>query len=69
MALSQNTIIKLADALADDVVQYITDDESFFDLLVELIPQAIGAKLGDVDDQVAAEISMCISERVRLIAV
>ena len=69
MALSQNTIIKLADALTEDVVQYITDDEGFFDLLVQLIPEAIHAKLGDVDDMIAAEISMCISERVRLIAV
>jgi len=67
MALSNNTIIKLSDALSADVAQYITEDERFFDLMVELIPDAIHAKLGDVDDQVAAELSMCISERIRLI--
>jgi hypothetical protein len=67
MALSNNTIIKLSDALSADVAQYITEDERFFDLMVELIPDAIHAKLGDVDDQVAAELSMCISERMRLI--
>lgn len=69
MALSNSTIQRLADALCDDVASYITEDERFFDLMVELIPDAIHAKLGDVDDQVAAELSMCISERIRLIGV
>jgi len=67
MALSQSTIIKLADDLSTDVAQYIMEDERFFDLMVELIPDAIHAKLGDVDDMVIAELSMCISERIRLI--
>jgi hypothetical protein len=31
-----------------------------------LIPEAITAKLGDVDDMVLAELSMCISERLVL---
>lgn len=68
MALSTSTIQRLADALADDVVSYITDDERFFDLMVEMIPDAIHSKLGDVDSMVVAELSMCISERIRLIA-
>lgn len=68
MALSTSTIQRLADALSDDVAQYITEDERFFDLMVELIPDAIHAKLGNVDDQVSAELSMCISERIRLLA-
>jgi hypothetical protein len=42
------------------------DQPEFFDLMVQLIPDAIHAKLGDVDDQVAAELSMCISERLIL---
>jgi hypothetical protein len=66
MTLSNTTIIKLADALSDDVASYITQDERFFDLMVELIPDAIHAKLGDVDVQIAAELSMCISERIAL---
>jgi hypothetical protein len=69
MALSENTIIKLADALCDDVASFITEDERFFDLMVELIPDAIHAKLGDVENQVAAELSMCISERLRLTSI
>jgi hypothetical protein len=67
MALSQSTIIKLADALSADVAQYITEDHRFFDLMVELIPDAINAKLGDVDGMIVAELSMCLSERIRLI--
>jgi hypothetical protein len=66
MALSNNTIIKLSEALSSDVADYIMDQPEFFDLMVQLIPEAIHAKLGDVDNQVAAELSMCISERLVL---
>ena len=69
MALSQSTIIRLADALSDDVAQYISEDERFFELLTELIPDAIHSKLGDVDVQVSAELSMCISEHLVVKAV
>ena len=66
MALSSQTIIKLSDALSKDVAEYIMEDERFFDLMVELIPDAIHSKLGTLDDTVAAELSMCISERLVL---
>jgi hypothetical protein len=69
MALSNSTIQRLADALCEDVAQYIADDDRFFDLMVELIPDAIHAKLGDVDDQVASDLSVCISERITIKAV
>jgi hypothetical protein len=68
MALSSSTIQRLADALADDVASYITEDERFFELMIELIPDALSAKLGDLDHNVAAELSCCISERLRLLA-
>jgi hypothetical protein len=66
MALSNDTILKLSDALSQDVAEFITDQPEFFDLIVQLIPEAITAKLGDVDDMVLAELSMCISERLVL---
>ena len=66
MALSNDTIIKLSDALSQDVADYITDQPEFFDLMVQLIPDAISAKLGDVDNMVLAELTMCISERLVL---
>jgi hypothetical protein len=66
MALSQNTILKLSEALSKDVADYIMDQPEFFDLMVQLIPDAIQSKLGNVDDMVAAELSMCISERLIL---
>lgn len=66
MALSTNTILKLSEALSQDVAEYITEDERFFDLMVELIPDAVTAKLGNVDPMVLAELSMCISERLVL---
>ena len=66
MALSNSTIIKLSEALSKDVADYIMEDERFFELMVDLIPDAIQSKLGNVDDMVAAELSMCISERLIL---
>lgn len=66
MALSTNTIVKLSEALSKEVADYITDQPEFFDLMVQLIPDAITAKLGNVDDMVLAELSMCISERLAL---
>lgn len=66
MALSESTIIKLSDALSKDVAEYIMEDERFFDLMVELIPDAIHSKLGTLDDRVAAELAMCLSERLVL---
>lgn len=69
MALSDLTIQRLSDALCDDVSQYITEDDRFFDLMVELIPDAISDKLGSIDDTVLAELSVCISGKLRLIGV
>lgn len=66
MALSENTISKLCDALIQDVVEYISDDERFFDLMADLIPDAINAKLGKVDEELVAELSICISQRLIL---
>ena len=66
MALSENTIAKLSEVLSRDVAEYISQDERFFDLMVELIPDAIHAKLGQIDDQVGAQLMMYLSERLIL---
>ena len=66
MALSENTISKLCDALIQDVAEYISDDVRFFDLMADLIPDAINAKLGKVDEELVAELSICISQRLIL---
>lgn len=68
MALSNKATNKLAQALAEDVAYYITMDDRFFDLLTEVIPDAIHDKLGDVDPMVVAELSMIISENLRVSA-
>jgi len=66
MTLSNHTISKLCDALISDVAEYIRDDDRFFDLMVDLIPEAINAKLGKVDEQLVEDLSMCISQRLIL---
>lgn len=69
MALSELTIQRLAEALADDVASYISEDERFMELMMELIPDAIQDKLGNVDDTVAADLSVCLSGYLRMISV
>ena len=69
MALSTNAICRLAEVLAPEVVDYIYNDERFYELMMEIVPDAIADKLGNVDDSVAAELTMAISERIAIKAV
>ena len=66
MALSQNTLIQLAEALQPEVVNFIYNDERFYEFMMQIVPEAINATLGDVDDMIAAELSMIICERINL---
>ena len=66
MALSQSTLIQLAEALQPEVVNFIYNDERFYEFMMQIVPEAINAKLGDVDDTIAAELSMIICERINL---
>ena len=66
MALSQKTLIQLAEALKPEVINFIYDDERFHEFMMQIVPEAINATLGDVDDMIAAELSMIICERINL---
>jgi len=69
MTLSPHTIDRLAAALAPEVVKYIFEDERFSDLLMEIIPDAVSEKLGEVDDNVRFDLYLAITERVTVRAV
>ena len=66
MSLSEKTIQKLGDALMNDVVTYMNEDDRFFELMVELLPDAIHAKLGYVDSMVTQQLSMYLSAHIYL---
>ena len=64
MALSNNTIQNLSDALTPEVVDYIFNDERWIDFLHEIIPDAIEEKLGDVDNDLKFDLAMCIMDKI-----
>jgi hypothetical protein len=64
MALSNQTIQKLSDALAPEVIDYIFADERWIDFLHEIIPDAIEDKLGNVDENLKFDLGMCIMDKI-----
>jgi hypothetical protein len=66
MALSNQTISKLADTLTPEVVAYIYEDQRWCDLLHEIIPDAVQDKLGNVDEDLKYELSLGIMDRIIL---
>ena len=57
---------RLADALAPEVVEYILEDDRWTEFMVELISDAIVAKLGTLDGDLHGELAYSISERLLL---
>jgi hypothetical protein len=66
MPLSNQTISKLADTLTPEVISYIFEDERWCDFLHEIIPDAVQDKLGDVDEDLKYELSLCIMDKIIL---
>lgn len=66
MALSVQTTKNLSIALTPEVIDYIFEDERWIDFLHEIIPDAVQSKLGDVDEDLKFDISMCIMDNIVL---
>lgn len=62
MALSNRTVQSLSDALAPEVVDYIYQDERWITFLHEIIPDAIISTLGQVDNEVLFDLSLCVMD-------
>jgi energy-converting hydrogenase A subunit M len=67
MALSNETISKLASALVPEVIDSILEDERWCSFLHEIVPDAVQSKLGDLDDDLMFDLSMCIMDRIDLV--
>jgi hypothetical protein len=64
MSLSNSTIKNLSSALILEIVNYIMLDERYVEFLMEVIPDAIVEKLGNIDEDLKMELSMCITDRL-----
>lgn len=66
MALSNQTYQNLAEALTDEVAEYIFESNHYVNFMLEIIPEAIENKLGKVDLDVLKELSFCIMDRIHI---
>lgn len=64
MSLSTKSIQEIASALVLDVVKYIEEDSRYVDFMQEVIPDAIQSYLGNVDEDLKFELSLCIMDRI-----
>ena len=63
---SNTTLNQLANALVDDSIQYILDNERFIKILDETIEASIRDRLGEVEEEVLYELRDYILERISL---
>lgn len=66
MALSTKTISKLAGVLKPEVIDYIFQDERWVTFMQEIVPDAITNKLGEVDEDILFDLSLCIMDQIDL---
>ena len=66
MALSNQTISNLADALVPEVIDYIYLDERWCEFMQEVVPDALKDKLGEIDEDLKFDLAMCIMDRICL---
>ena len=63
---SDTTLNQLANALVDNSIQYILDNERFIKILDETIEASIRDRLGEVEEDVLHELRDYIMERISL---
>ena len=66
MTLTTKSIQEIASALVPDVIKYIEEDSRYVDFMQEVIPDAIQFHLGDVDEDLKFELSLCIMDKILL---
>ena len=65
-SLSETTLQKLANALVDDIIEYIQEDCRYVEFFKSIVGDAIRRKLGDLDDDTIDELGRYIFDRVAL---
>ena len=65
-SLSETTLQNLANALVDDIIEYIQEDCRYVEFFKRIFGDAIKSKLGDLDDDTIDELGRYIFDRVAL---
>jgi len=66
MTLSTTTTSKIADALKSEVIDYIYAHEKYAEVMQDLIVEAIGAKMGEMDEDLMFDLGMLMFDRIEL---
>jgi hypothetical protein len=64
--ISAKSLNKIAAALVPEVVEYIYNDDRWFDFLVEIVSDAVADKMGKLDCELHSELCYAISEHISL---
>ena len=64
--ISAKSLNKIAAALAPEVVEYIYNDERWFEFLMEVVTDAVVDKMGQLDCELHTELCCAISEHIGL---
>lgn len=64
--ISSKSLNKIAAALAPEVVEYIYNDERWYDFLIEIVSDAVVDKMGQLDYELHGELCCAISEQIGL---
>jgi hypothetical protein len=64
--LSNKAITLLADTLAPKVIERIYQSEEFIEFLHTMVPAAIDAEAGEMDDDLFFDLALAIMDKVRL---
>jgi len=66
MQLSTQSISKIADALKPAVIDYVSMDERFVEILQTTIIEGIQDTMGDMNEDLLFELGMLIFDRIEL---
>ena len=64
MTLSVSTVRKLAETLTPEVVGDILANEKVIELLHEIVPEIIKNHMGEVEEDLLYELSLCIMDNI-----
>lgn len=69
MPLSRDSYENLSAALAQDVAEYIGEDDEWKEFLLGIVPKAIRHHLGDVNENVLFELTQEIAQRIVIVGI
>jgi hypothetical protein len=69
MALSNKTLQLLAKTLAPTIAEKIMQSDEFVEFLHNVLPDLVNAELGECEDDLHFDLSMCVMDRIILTAI